>query len=133
MSSYESSNQKPQGIAFAIAATAVVTVVLLPFAWYFGSASGVIAVFATALACLLPTLVGSLLPASTRDSTAGLLFATGVRMALVFGVCVIAKEGFPSLTFPNFFLWVVLVYATLLAVDTVGMLRSLPLTRRISS
>lgn len=134
MNSQDQSNSNWESVRVAVLAAVAATVGYLPFAWLVGSLPGVVAVLVTGLACVIPVLVGLAFSRSgVKGGSLGLLAFTGARIALVFVICVVAKEFWPALTFSTFFLWVVLVYLTLLVVDTVMLLRSLPLTRKVSS
>lgn len=110
-----------------------VTLLFVPLGWGFAGVSGLVAVLSTGAACMLSCLLNLLLSQQQRAGNAGLLLSTGVRVGLVLTICIVAREGWPTLAVVDFHLWVVSVYLTLLAVDTTIMVRSLPLTRRIST
>lgn len=114
-------------------AAGIVAACFLPVSYLVAGPMGLCAVAVTVGCCVFPLLFVRFLPIARGSGSLAVLLANGVRMALTLVACIVVKENWPSVGFSQFYLWVVLVYLTLLGIDTVLMLRSLPLTRKVSS
>ena len=115
-------------LACTIAALAVV----LPGAWFTAGVPAVCGVLVSAVICLAATGLLLLLP-GFRDSSAGLLLATFLRMGAAFGVVLVVDRVWPDLTFTDFYVWLALIYLFSIFLDAYVVMASLPLTRKVQS